>query len=205
MTQLVKLFDKYQCDKGTVKHRYDRVYEPILEPIQMNPIRILEIGVFKGNSTKAFIEFCPNLKIIGIDIFTRVNMKDIPILNHNRVHLIKCDSLIGPNKEFVKVVGNNKFDIIIDDGLHTHKAQRKTFKNFISYLKENGIYFIEDVWAYDRMTDKEKKHSWLKKHRPSFSEEEYQKLLNVLAQYNITYHDLRKGHEPDTFILEIRK
>ena len=28
MKSLVELFDKYGCDKGNIKHRYDRVYGP---------------------------------------------------------------------------------------------------------------------------------------------------------------------------------
>lgn len=204
MTSLVELFDKYKCDKGNIKHRYDRVYEPALIPIRNNSFRMLEIGVFKGNSTEAFVEFCPNMNVTGVDIFTRVNVSDIPIFNNGRVRPVKCNSLDGPNDEFRKVVGKKKFDIIIDDGLHTHEAQRKTFENFIPYLKKGGVYFIEDVWAFDRMTDKEKDHYWLKRHAPAFSEEEYKKLLDVLAPYNVTYHDLRNGYDPDTFILEIK-
>ena len=204
MKTLVELFDKYGCDKGNLKHRYDRVYEPILSQHKNNSIRMLEIGIFNGNSTEAFVDFCPNLEVVGVDIFTRVDIKNIPILNHPRVHPIKCDSLIGPNEKFEEV-SENGFDIIIDDGLHTHEAQWKTFKNFIPYLKENGVYYIEDVWAYDKMTEKEKQHPWLKKHAPAFSEKEYQKLLDEIEPYNVTYHDLRKGYDPDTFILEIRK
>ena len=201
---LVELFDKYGCDKGNLKHRYDRVYEPVLAQSKADSIRMLEIGIFKGNSTEAFIEFCPNLEVVGVDIFTRVDMKNIPILNHARVHPVKCNSLEGPNKEFDKLAENG-FDIIIDDGLHTHEAQWKTFLNFIPYLKKGGVYFIEDVWAFDKMSAQEKEHYWLKKHGDAFSEKEYQKLLNAIEPYNVTYHDLREGYDPDTFILEIRK
>ena len=204
MTSLAELFDKYGCDKGNLKHRYDRVYAPALEPYRENSFNMLEIGIFKGNSTEAFIDYCPHIDITGVDIFTRVDIKNIPILNHHQVHPIKCDSLIGPTEEFKKIAEGG-FDIIIDDGLHTHEAQWKTFENFIPYLKENGVYYIEDVWAFDKMTDKEKEHYWLKKHGDAFSEEQYQKLLDALAPYNVTYHDLRDGYDPDTFILEIRK
>lgn len=204
MKTLVELFDKYKCDKGSLKHRYDRVYEPILKEYQDDPFSMLEIGVFKGNSTEAFVEYCPYAYIVAVDIFTRVEMKDVPILKHPHVHGCQCNSLDGPNEHF-KDLAQKGFDIIIDDGLHTHEAQWKTFENFIPYLVEGGSYFIEDVWAYDRLTQQEKKHPWLKKHEPGFSEAEYQKLLNVIAPYEVIYHDLRKGYDPDTFILEIRK
>ena len=204
MKTLVELFDKYKCDKGTSKHRYDRVYAPVLDNIREDKFRMLEIGVFKGNSTEAFVEYCPNAEFVGVDIFTRVKMEDVPILTHERVHGCECDSLVGPT-DFFDYIAKDGFDIIIDDGLHTHEAQWKTFKNFFPYLIKGGSYFIEDVWVYDRMTDKEKKHPWLKKHGGAFSEEQYQKLLEVIKPYEIIYHDLRVGYDPDTFILEIIK
>lgn len=205
MNTLVELFDKYGCDKGNLKHRYDRVYEPALDQLKDHPFRMLEIGIFKGNSTEAFVEYCPHVDVVGVDIFVRVDVKNIPILNHPQVHACKCNSLEGPNDEFSSIIGDDVFDIIIDDGLHTHEAQRKTFLNFIPYLKEGGVYFIEDVWAFDKMTAQEKEHHWLKKHGDAFSEKEYQKLLNATEPYNVTYHDLRDGYDPDTFILEVRK
>lgn len=206
MTQpLATLFDKYSCDKGNIKHRYDRVYEPALEKLKNKSFRMLEIGVFKGNSSEAFVEFCPDVEIVGVDIFTRVQEQDIAIFQDPRVTPCKCDSLEGPNDTFKDIVGRKKFDIIIDDGLHTHEAQWKTFENFFPFLKKGGSYFIEDVWPYDRMTNSEKQHYWLKKHAPAFSEEEYQKLLDVIAPYEVIYHDLRDGYDPDTFILEIKK
>lgn len=204
MTSLLSLFDKYGCDKGSLKHMYDRVYEPALTPVRQKPFRMLEIGVFKGNSTEAFVEFCPNVEIVAVDIFTRVNMEEVSILQHPRVHGCKCDSLREPTKEFVELAKDG-FDVIIDDGLHTHEAQWKTFKNFIPFLKVAGSYFIEDVWPYDRMTEKEKQHYWLKKYAPAFSEEEYQRLLDAIAPYKVTYHDLRSGFDPDTFIIEVKK
>lgn len=204
MKSLLNLFNEHKCDKGSLKHRYDRVYEPALTPLQDKPFRMLEIGVFKGNSTEAWIEYCPQVEIVGVDIFTRVDIKNIPILNHPRVHAYKCDSVEGPGNDFERYA-NDGFDIIIDDGLHTHEAQWKTFVNFIPYLKEHGMYFIEDVWPYDVMTSKQKQHPWLKKHSPSFSEENYQKLLDVIEPYGVKYHDLRHGYDPDTFIIEVRK
>ncbi len=204
MASLVELFDKYGCDKGNIKHRYDRVYESTLSQRSDNFFRMLEIGIFKGNSTEAFLEYCPQVEIVGIDIFTRVDINDIPVFNHARVKPCKCDSLKGPTAEF-NLLAKDGFDIIIDDGLHTHEAQRKTFENFIPYLGNGGSYFIEDIWAYDKMTEQEKQHPWLKKYYPAFSEEEYKKLLKVIEPYQIIYHDLRDGYDPDTFIIEIKK
>ena len=212
MKTLVKVFDKYKCDKGSLRHRYDRAYEPTLKLIKNQKINLLEIGIFKGTSVQSWVDYLPNAHIFGIDIFVRTDPKDIKIFNHPRVHWCKCDSTVKPTTEFIEMINDefestleNKFDIIIDDGKHTHEAQRKTFENFFPFLKPGGVYFIEDVWPFDIMTSQQKQHKWLKLHPDDFSDEQYQKLLDVISPNDYEYHDLRAGHGPDTFIIKIRK
>lgn len=206
MSKLVELFDKYKCDKGNIKHRYDRVYEPKLEQLNNTPtFNILEIGVFKGSSTQAFHEFCPTANIVALDLYERVDMEKVPALNLPRVTGYRWNSFEKPNNELNEIL-NQQFDVIIDDGMHTHKAQRLTFLNFYPYLKDGGSYYIEDVWPYDIMTAAEKHHPWLRKHYPDFSEEENKKLMDCIsAAGTLQHHDLRKGYDPDTYIIEVVK
>ncbi|KKM65248.1 hypothetical protein LCGC14_1493180 [marine sediment metagenome] len=198
MKKLVECFDKYKCDKGSLKHRYDRVYELALEPLRNKEFDLLEIGIFKGNSLEALVEYAPRAQIVGLDTFQRIQPNDISILQHDNVEWLKCDSTEPTTLK-------RTFDIIIDDGLHTHEAQRKTFANFFPYLKDDGVYFIEDVWPFDIMGWMEKQHPWLKKHPMSWNDTEYEKLLETVSPYNVTFHDIREGYDPDTFIIEIRK
>jgi len=204
MKKLVELFDKYKCDKGSLRHRYDRVYEPTLEHLRDKEFNMLEIGIFKGNSTEAWREYFPKANFYGIDIFTRLNPEEIPVLNKSRVKWCKCDSIKGPNDDFKKMVGDIKFDVIIDDGLHTHDAQKKTFENFIPYLSSNGIYFIEDVWAFNYMNEKQKQHPWITSHKIELTETKYNNLLKTLKPFNTIFHDLRNNFYNDTFIIEIK-
>ena len=44
-----------------------------------------------------------------------------------------------------------KFDIIIDDGLHTSEGQRLTFQRLFEFVKPQGAYYIEDVWMLDKV------------------------------------------------------
>jgi len=186
-----ELFDRHGCDKGK-RHSYERVYDPAFEAIRQESLRILEIGIFKGASLAAWIDYFPNATIVGIDTFQRVaKPEDVSILTHPRVEWYAHDS--------TKPIDIGRFDFVIDDGLHTHTAQRKTFENFMPCV--DGAYFIEDVWALDHMTDEEKGHQWLK--RAGYSEKEYQKLLNVLEPYTVEFHDLRAGYQPDSFIIEV--
>lgn len=93
MSELLKIFDKHDCDKGSRKHFYNEVYEPHFEKVRNDPINILEIGVFLGESTAAFHEYFPNANIYGIDIFVRTSPEDLEILKEERVHFIKGDSM----------------------------------------------------------------------------------------------------------------
>ena len=185
-------FDRHGCDKGN-RHGYEQVYEPVFEDLRQEPLRILEIGIFKGASLAAWIDYFPNATIVGIDTFQRVaKPEDVSILTHPRVEWYTHDS--------TKPINIGRFDFVIDDGLHTHTAQRKTFENLMPYADR---YFIEDVWALDHMTAEEKGHEWLK--RGGYSDKEYQKLLNALEPYTVEFHDLRAGHQPDSFIIEAHR
>lgn len=201
---LQRLFDKHKCDKGSLRHRYDRVYEPVFSKIRNEEVNIFEIGIFKGESLKVFLEYFSLATIFGIDIFTRVLVRDIPVLDDDRIVWAKCDSVEGPNQVFNMVIRDDRMDVIIDDGLHTHDAQRLTFLNFMPYLKPDGVYFIEDVWPFDRMTKSQKNHHWIKSHASDFSDKQYQELMDALSPYDVKFHDLRQGYHEDTFIIEVR-
>jgi ubiquinone/menaquinone biosynthesis C-methylase UbiE len=158
------LFNKAGCDKAE-KHHYHTVYGPEFDTLRNEPINILEVGVFKGDSIKAWLEFFPNANIYGIDIFKRVKPEDIKVLNNDRVKYLKCDSTnIAVRDQIKKEWPRIRFDIIIDDGLHTPDANAKTLHNLFPLLKKNGSFYVEDVWPLDIMTTKEMQHWWVQKH-----------------------------------------
>lgn len=196
--KLSYLFDKYKCDKGNLGHNYDVIYEPIFDSFKKRPFSLLEIGIYKGASISAYLEYAPEIFIVAIDTFQRVQPKDISILNHPNIEWLRCDST-------KPLTFNIKFDIIIDDGSHTHKDQRLTFENCFPFLKDNGVYFIEDIWPFNIMSEKEKQHYWLKEYPNNWNDIDYSKLLDTISPYNYTLHDLREEYKPDTCIIEIRK
>jgi len=206
-----KLFDKYGCDKGR-KHGYDVYYQKLFDSYDKN-INILEIGVFRGDSTLATHEYLEDATIYGVDIFERVDIKAVRSrFNSDRVHLEKCDSMsISSIKSVMKKWNDVKFDIIIDDAAHYPEANRKTLLNFMPYLNEGGTYVIEDVWPLSKMTLKELEHKWIQKYPERYNQLQQNMFENnieeVKKKYNVKLyeHDYRKkSREPDSYLLEFK-
>ena len=181
--KLRQCFDKYGCDRGTKRHRYDRIYEGI------KPERILEIGIFEGAGIAAWLDYC-DAEIVCVDLFERCEPP--AILNHPRVTWHRGDS--------TTIELSGQFDLIIDDGAHDPGSQRRTFENLFHLC--TGQYFIEDVWPLDIMTASERNHWWIQK--PEYSMKKYQRLIDALSAHDLTRHDLRAGHAPDSYLFEIR-
>jgi len=190
MSDLRECFDRHGCDKGS-RHGYERVYEPIFEPLRDEPIRILEIGILRGESLAAWVDYFSKAEIVAIDTFRRVPVKDVPILSHPRITWRTHDSR--------KPINLGHFDFVIDDGLHQYPHQRKTFEVF---MPQSEKYFIEDMWSWDHLTKEDHKHPWYTEKR-RYTAVEYEKLMNVLAPYDVKYHDLREGYQRDSFIYEV--
>ena len=87
-------------------------------------------------------------RFIGADIQPDTQFTDEPNIT---THL--CDST-NPESvaDFMKKLGDVKFDIIIDDGSHIDTNQLKTLLNFYSYVKDGGFYIIEDIYPGSKVS-----------------------------------------------------
>ena len=208
--KLNEIFRKYSCDKDT--HHYYEVYAKDFEPRRNDPINILEVGIHKGSSHSSWVDYFPNAQVYGIDIFTwpdgstRITPEQISILKHERVHWLKADSTLPIYSDIKSAWGDVKFDFIIDDGLHTPEANTKTFENLIGFLKDDGIFYIEDVWPLDIMTENEWSHHWIKNRPERYNLELWNGFAKVINQYKVTNIDLRgPSRMPDSYIVKIEK
>ena len=150
--KLEEYFNKHDADKSS-KHRYHNYYNPLFERVWADRIdhregslRVLEIGVWKGASAKAFIDAMPGIVYRGCDIFERVGINQVEQeikkqFPNADVELYKCDST---NITEVKTQFDamEKFDVIIDDGAHWPKSNHYTLQNFWSYLNDGGTYVV---------------------------------------------------------------
>lgn len=201
------VFKKYGCDKSS-RHRYHLIYDRILD--QYDAPRILEIGVLRGDSTLSFMEYKPKAKIVGVDVFTRISLKQVRSRFARRsldIPLYTCDSTdsVAVKKAMENV--KEKFDIIIDDAAHFPDTNRETLINFMPYLSDNGIYVIEDIFPVDIMTPEEFQHPWIIKNPLSYTIEKYTNFLNEVNKYNnVKHYDHRsKTRMPDSYMITLTK
>ena len=207
--ELNDIFTKYKCDKGSNVsrgHNYQLEYGKVLSKVRDKKINILEIGIWKGISMKCFHEYMPNAQLYGIDIFTRIEPEDVPILKLDRTHYIKGDSMSDDIVTKIKNEwGDIKFDIIIDDGKHTPHANKMTFKNIMRFLKDNGIYYIEDVFPMDSLNIQEINNSFIQSHSNDLNISKFNDFLESISQYPYDRLDFRSNKTPiDSYIFKIR-
>ena len=96
---------------------------------------------------RAWRDYFPNAKIIGIDIDPDV------MFTEDRISTYVCDqtSKLSINSFITQAnLKPNTVDIIIDDGMHEFKANITLFENTKHLLKDNGIYVIEDFFIINK-------------------------------------------------------
>jgi len=141
---------KYNTDKHTC-HKYiqDFYEEEFKKYKEKESVSVLEIGVLHGESLKLWHDYFDNREnIVGIDVFIRTDFEEVEDdLKDYDIKIHKVDSFEGDGKDrkVFKQTYRSGFDIIIDDGLHKHWSQTKTFDNFFPILKDGGVYVIEDI------------------------------------------------------------
>jgi hypothetical protein len=168
---LCKIMDKMGSDKGSKNHHYTRLYNELFKDIRYKKLNVFELGIGTknpnipssmascdyskpGGSLHGWRDYFINSQIFGADIDTDILFKEDRIKTFF-VNQLEKESI----EEMWEKIGKDvKFDIIIDDGLHTEEANHTFLINSYSQLKKNGIYIIEDlnIPNYNLMNEYEK-------------------------------------------------
>lgn len=135
---LESIYPKYAAnngggDKGTA-HSYLPIYSRYVHP---GIEALLEIGVWEGNSLAMWEEYLPGTIVIGCD-------NDLSRLKFD-VDARFCDAT-NPESLFA-AIGEQMFDVIIDDGSHNIGDQVRSFDILFDRLNPAGLYFIEDIYG----------------------------------------------------------
>lgn len=130
----------YGPQPGGPGHTYAQFYDLLFAKWRTLPIDFLEIGINKGGSLKMWREFFTSAETItGFDIqpsfdpFTPSEMIETHILNAH------------DEQQVVGAIGDQTFDIIIDDGPHEAESQVAMYHQYKHRVKKGGLYVVEDV------------------------------------------------------------
>ena len=144
---LTDLTIKYDVD--ALELGYTQHYEQLLSEVRNDFTKVLEIGVETGRSHRLWLEYFPNARIYGYDIFEygydelQRLQKDNPFLD--RSIMFKGDqSNVEDLNRFKSEHGDN-FNMIIDDGGHTMEQMQTSLNHLWDSVKPGGIYVIEDL------------------------------------------------------------
>jgi len=164
LNSLEKLADKYKTDKGGYFHKnkgirrphsYTTFYDELFSHSRLQIRKVFECGIGTNNenissnmssdgtpgaSLRMWRDYFENALIVGGDID-----KDI-LFSETRIkcfHLDQTDDLSVKN--FWNSVDLDEFDLMIDDGLHNLWAAQTLFNGSYKFLKQGGVYVIEDI------------------------------------------------------------
>ena len=163
-TPLCEIMGRNKSDKSNIYtadsgHNYTTFYYSIFRDIADKELRIFELGLGTnditiesnmgvggrpGASLYGWAEFFKNSQIFGADIDKKI------LFNTERIHTFYCDQTnpaVIKNMWDSEELLQDKFDIIIEDGLHSFSANVCFFENSIHKLKIGGYYIIEDIWT----------------------------------------------------------
>lgn len=154
---LGKLFEHHLSDKSTT-HNYYILYTYIINQLggKDKPIKLLEIGLGTNNpdlvssmghegrpgaSVYAFCDYLPNAEIFGADVDRNI------LLQTDRIKTAYVDQMnLATFDRMQKDLGGpHKYDLIIDDGLHSIGANFNTLLFALDSLNNDGWFVVEDI------------------------------------------------------------
>lgn len=136
---ITEILSRHDTDKNTT-HSYASIYEELLTPLRDTAEYVLEIGVARGGSLRAWREFFAKASIVGFDNDPRCMIK-----GEERIHTCYGNQLSWSDLTAFSRSRRIQYDVIIDDGVHTIESQILSLFFLYPELKPGGIYVIEDV------------------------------------------------------------
>ncbi len=123
----------YFCTDKKTHHSYLPIYSELFAKWEKEPIRILEVGVYKLGSLRLMEEYFVNAEIIGVDNTTYEG--SVPL---NRAQVI-IEDFYSSNRELPPL------HIAIDDGPHDVASQLAFVRKVYPKMVSGGILVVEDV------------------------------------------------------------
>lgn len=118
---------------------YFPIYTRHLERFRGKPVRVLEIGVYRGGGLGMLSKYLgPSAHIVGLDVddaAVKAVAGRFPVVLGDQED---PEVLIALNEKY------GPFDIVIDDGGHTMRQQIVSIETLYPLLNDGGVYLVED-------------------------------------------------------------
>ncbi len=149
MESLSDLFRLHGSDKDADGgHSYGPTYESVMAPRRETVRDVLELGVLGGASLRAWRDYFPHARVIGLD-----NDPLKTTIAEERLTTAQADA-IDP-AQLAAALGARSFDLIVDDASHWEHDQLKSFELLRWRLRPGGVYVVEDIQcneSHDKFT-----------------------------------------------------
>jgi len=150
MTARPSLCDILATYAARDKNTYGPLYEALLAPKRDTATDVLEIGVYGGGSIAAWDDYYAQARVTGMDIDLG-NVRVAGLALRPRVNLVRVNAADRESVERIIGLPRPIYDVVVDDGSHQPEHQYRSLAIFGHYLKNDGIYIIEDILsAYAR-------------------------------------------------------
>ena len=138
------VYEQWRATPGGHKWlHYFGIYDSLLGPLRDRPIRMLEIGVYRGASLKMWRQyFPPETLLVGVDIDPTCQAFE----RRDENVFVRIGS--QADEAFLKRVIQEfgPFDVILDDGSHLCSHMIASFRYlFLQALVDDGLYIAEDT------------------------------------------------------------
>lgn len=130
-----------KTDKGLYHNYISGYYSNEFTPLKDEPIRLLEIGILRGESTKLFRDWFTKAELWALDN----NAAGGGIFDITNVNILWEDAY---SDEIVSRFDNDYFDYVIDDGPHTLESQQLAIVKWLPKIKSGGKLIIEDIFDF---------------------------------------------------------
>jgi len=152
--KLKENFNKYGSDK--VVNQYHLIYAILIKSLEDN-LKVLEIGLGTNNlnivsnmgidgkpvaSLRAFKESLINSNMYGADVDKKI------LLSEERLETFFVDQTEISTFNNIQTSKDNKFDVIIDDGLHYQLSNLNSLIFSLNHLNDSGYFIIEDIGSW---------------------------------------------------------
>jgi len=131
-------------DKATW-HEYTPFYDKLLSGKLAEYTKILELGIYRGESLRMWQEYFDKAKVTGLDWDQSVVDAARQLDPHISAFQVDCGSAQALNAWLTRAPAFPEFDLIVDDASHKKAHQTTALRTLWPHLNVGGTYIVEDA------------------------------------------------------------